>query len=91
LFISSKLAPNLEVIPNPFKSNITIAVNPKSDHTITLNIYNILGSTVLNTIKYNLSPGSKSIEADLSLLNSGLYFLVVEYDNQRYATKIRKE
>jgi hypothetical protein len=72
------------VMPNPFKDELMINVN--SDHNLTAEIYNVLGS-LERTVQ--IADGKNIINT--SELRSGIYFIKVNTGARTVTTKIIKE
>ena len=71
----------IELFPNPASSSITIYSNEKLSN-YKFRLYNIYGGRI------DLRLDSNTL--DISQLNDGVYFLVVEYGNRRITKKIIK-
>ena len=73
----------LEVYPNPSKSNISISLaNNKKIQK--LEIYNILGEKIISKINNNVSK----INLDVSSLSSGIYFIKAKTENTILSKKL---
>ncbi len=81
----SEHAQNMQVIPNPSHGKFSIHINNKVDHTIDLEIYNLLGEKIL-AIPYFKAQSTNEI--DLSESPKGIYF-VKWYDGENmYSEKM---
>lgn len=77
--------------PNPFNSNTRISFTLPSDGSITLEIINILGKTMIRENIDNLQLGENTIDLDmlkLESLSSGIYFYRISYDNVSITKKM---
>lgn len=74
---------NLRVFPNPATDNITIAIDGLNNKTATITIYDVLGNKVrsFNTSNDQLTINREGIE-------SGMYFISVITDRDRYSNKL---
>jgi len=60
--------------PNPFNPNTTIYYSIAKESFVKLNIYNLLGEVILETVKEYKNPGNYAVNINLENYNSGLYF-----------------
>ncbi len=79
----------VNVYPNPTNSNFTIDFNLESQNDARIEVYNIMGATVYNSIENGLMRDKVVI--DLSNEASGLYFLDIEFGEERITKKIMLE
>jgi hypothetical protein len=73
---------NILVFPNPATDNITIAIDG-NNKTANITIYDVLGNIVRS---YNTSNDQLTINRDG--IESGMYFITVITDNNRYSNKL---
>lgn len=66
----------VKVYPNPFENSLTIDLTNLEDHNCSINIYNVLGTLVMNK---NLTKKITSIETNLT---SGVFFYEVIMNNK---------
>jgi hypothetical protein len=67
--------------PNPFNPSTTINFSLPQAETVTLKIYNILGSEVAVLLNQNIEAGSYNVEFDARDLSSGIYFYELKAGN----------
>jgi spore germination protein YaaH len=73
--------------PNPFNSTTKFIANIPSDGFIKIQIFNILGERVRYVTKF-LVRGENEIELDFENLNSGIYLVKMEYENNFKTIKL---
>jgi len=64
---------SMNIMPNPFISNVQIVVNVSEESRTNLSIYNILGEKINDIAEENLSAGSKTYNFEADNLPPGLY------------------
>jgi hypothetical protein len=74
---------SIRVFPNPATDNITIAIDGLNNKTANITIYDVLGNTVRS---YNTSNDQLTINREG--IESGMYFITVITDNNRYSNKL---
>lgn len=82
--------PNIVVFPNPFSENATIQFEIRTNPKI-VNIYinDLIGRTIKTIVKSNNNPNGKySVDFNLSGFKQGIYFVILEIDQQKYTRKI---
>lgn len=83
--ISSK---ELNIYPNPFAGNITVAFNLESPATVTLNIFDVSGKLLLTPVNNeNLQSGQHEISVPADI-NSGAYTVEIKIGSEVYSRKI---
>jgi hypothetical protein len=86
----SILKSNISIFPNPFTSEISIAITKQNIKQGIFTIKNILGQTIfIKQENYLNNNYTKTI--DLSFLSKGIYLLDVNIDGERTVKKIVKE
>ena len=93
--ITDELALNLKVqlYPNPTKGNFNIEFNSSTKKMVLVEVYNALGSKVIDT-KYTIDIGNSIMRTSLENYNSGLYFVSIidaVGNNVIYKSRIIKE
>jgi hypothetical protein len=82
--------PSISVYPNPANETVTISGNNISADNVTIQIMDITGRILLqkvaNTYNQNLNASF-----DIKALSSGMYFVTLTTETQKFATKIVKE
>lgn len=81
---------SISISPNPFTSEISIAIQKQYYKQATFTIKGILGQTVFNKQINNIGIASKEI-IDLSKLSKGIYILDAIVDGERTVRKIVKQ
>ncbi|MEZ4888288.1 MAG: DUF5011 domain-containing protein [Chitinophagales bacterium] len=69
---------SIEMFPNPAKNHLSVRI-PDLQKVHSLQLYNLVGGLEKNWTVEELSP-QNVLQLDLSKLQSGVYFLVVDYD-----------
>jgi len=77
------------VYPNPFVDELQLSVSGATTNAL-VDVYNVLGQKIYSN---SLSPTDHFIHqtVDLSKCSSGVYFVVVDVNGQRYARKVIKK
>ncbi|MBN8704405.1 MAG: S8 family peptidase [Bacteroidetes bacterium] len=74
--------------PNPFNPTTSFYFSLPTRSNVKISVYDALGREV-REINYGMKPAGNYIETfDASQLSSGIYFYVVEFDNQRLMKKM---
>ena len=80
----------IQVYPNPFSTDLSIALNGENIHEATFSITNAVGQTIYRKEENNLATGyTKGL--DLSYLPNGIYFLEVTINGERTFKQIVKQ
>ncbi len=74
-----------EVYPNPAHNSVLININLENNKEFTIQIFDITGRCVL---KENYKNSNQTIILDISKLNTGLYFVKVQANNQSNIKKL---
>ena len=79
--------------PNPFNPDINIEFTVPDIAYINLSIYDIAGKKIKSLINRELNPGYININWDGvsdagNIISSGIYFVILEKDNERFISKI---
>ncbi len=82
---------NFQMYPNPTQNFTNISFFLENDSKVEFSVYSMSGSQVIVQDLGILYGGNQNITIDLSFLNSGVYFLIFQIDNQNYFEKIIKE
>ncbi|HOP50867.1 MAG TPA: phosphodiester glycosidase family protein [Ignavibacteriales bacterium] len=80
--LGDKISKNFVVeqnYPNPFNPTTTIKINIPEDGYLKVDIYNILGSKVMNIYDNFVNSGYKSLSVKMNNLPTGTYYYKVEY------------
>jgi len=81
----NQAGPVLKLYPNPANNQLNILVE-KTTGNVFLHVYNILGSQ-LDLIR----AGSNLVQLDLTSYSRGMYYVLLEDQNQRVVQKFIKE
>lgn len=73
--------------PNPFNPSTTIRISVKSESTIRLTVYNMLGELVSELENAKLTAGNYEYSFDRQNLTSGTYVYRLEADNEIIGTR----
>ncbi len=79
---------NLNIYPNPFNNEATIAFDLKETSKAVLNIYDIVGKNVYTNNLGNVNPGVNFIDFDGSKLDAGMYIVKLTVNGQTITKKI---
>jgi len=80
----------IEIYPNPFSAEISIATQNQNSRSILITVENILGQTLFS-IQKNMLNNAEANKIDLGFLSNGIYLLDIIIDGQRTVKKIVKE
>jgi hypothetical protein len=79
---------NLNIYPNPFNNEATIAFDLKETSTAVLNIYDIVGKNVYSNNLGTVNPGVNFVDFDGSNLEIGMYIVKLTVNNETVTKKI---
>lgn len=75
--------------PNPAKAYTTISFNMVEKNKATINVYNLLGSSVSTLSQSNeFEKGNNTISLNTSNLSSGIYYVVLEINGSKETKKL---
>lgn len=77
---------NLEVYPNPSKGNASIYFDLKENTAIKIEIYNILGTKVIDIKESNYNFGESIITLNVSNLSNGIYICKITSEGKQMAS-----
>ncbi len=80
----------IQVYPNPFSSDLSIALKGENIHEATFTITNALGQLIYKREETNLSSNYTKV-LDLSYLPGGFYFITVTQNGELFTKKVVKE
>lgn len=72
----------LQNYPNPFNPTTTIPFDLPNQGRVTLNVYDLLGRSVITLLDENVAAGHHEIQFDGSQFASGIYFYRLEFAGQ---------
>jgi hypothetical protein len=81
---------SVEVFPNPFSSLTTLAINAAKSINVSVTVINAVGKTVGQIPTQQLQPGINKINLELKDLSSGLYFCVLQSNENSEMVKLLK-
>ncbi|MGD1844134.1 MAG: T9SS type A sorting domain-containing protein [Salibacteraceae bacterium] len=85
---NSALSDKVETVyPIPAKNHLFIPVELSSNATVTVKVFDILGSEVATLIKEPHTKGQQKLKADLTELDDGHYFLTLEANGKLLSTQ----
>jgi len=73
------LASQVSMFPNPSNGKVTVTLDGNVAPELTVTVYNVLGETVVNPVKYR--AGTTTMNLDLSAQPNGLYLVKIQSDN----------
>lgn len=79
---------NINVYPNPMTDAATVSIQLSESSTVTMEVVNALGQTVLSNNLGRLDMGEQTAELNTASLKPGLYFLNVYIGQQLTTQKI---
>jgi hypothetical protein len=74
--------------PNPFAATTTVPFEVERAGPVRLSVFDVLGRRVALLVDGDMSAGAHRATLDGSRLTTGVYFVVLEADGQRQATKV---
>jgi hypothetical protein len=86
----SPTAGQLQVVPNPFTSTVTVSMNMSKADVVTCTVRALTGQALL-TRTVAPTGGPASITLDLASLAPGTYLLEMQMDGERMVRKVVKE
>ncbi len=78
----------LSIKENPCKSSSTIEYSVSKKSQVKISILNVLGNTLTIPLNRFTNEGQHSLVIDCGILNSGLYYVVLETTGERIVKKI---
>jgi hypothetical protein len=76
----------IDVYPQPAKDNLNIDIKFSHNDVSRLDLYDIQGKVLLSTV---VNQNSNNVSLDVSELNSGIYFVKVQSENNLYTKKVQ--
>ncbi len=80
-----RMSQSVKVFPNPASDKVTIAFEQPLNQPARLNLYNILGEQLMNTV---IEPGSVGVELALKSVPNGTYIAKIQVDKSEITQKI---
>jgi hypothetical protein len=81
----------VSVYPNPVKDLAKVSLNLKQNASVTVEVTNLVGQQVMSFNKGSMSAGNQTFSIDASQLSSGVYFVSVIVNGQKFTQKMVKE
>ncbi|MEI7895465.1 MAG: T9SS type A sorting domain-containing protein [bacterium] len=79
---------SVTVFPNPVKDVAKVAVTLKQNANVSVDITNLVGQQVMSLNKGAMNAGTQQFSIDASSLTSGVYFISVNVNGQKYTQKM---
>ncbi len=79
------------VYPNPFNDEITLTFDLNTDANFSYIVTDLYGKLISEKSINSLSNGNYTEVIELPLLSSGVYFITINFNNERKAIKIIKQ
>ncbi len=80
--------PVFNMYPNPASSNIELKMNMQSVSNGLISLYDLTGRRIKTFYKGRFNQGVNTMDFDVSGIGQGLYFVVVNTENQRQVKKL---
>ena len=79
---------SIKIYPNPVINGATIEFNLVKIADVTISVVNLLGSAVFSTSLGEMNRGQHTFKLDAQDLNAGIYFIVLNADNQKITKRV---
>ncbi len=79
---------SVSIYPNPVKNIAKVSLNLTQNANVTVDVTNLVGKQIMSLNKGNMSAGSQQFSIDASNLTSGIYFVTVIVNGQKYSQKM---
>ncbi|MDP1623140.1 MAG: T9SS type A sorting domain-containing protein [Bacteroidales bacterium] len=79
---------SVNVYPNPVKDFVKVNVNLKQSANVNVEVSNLIGKQVMTINKGNMSAGSQTFSVNATQLSSGIYFITVNVNGQKFTQKM---
>jgi mannan endo-1,4-beta-mannosidase len=79
---------NVSFYPNPFNPITTLKIFLKTSTSISIELFSVLGKSVMKMEKHGLSLGENYIRLDAGELNSGVYLVKITANAEVFVKKI---
>lgn len=79
---------SVSVYPNPVKDVAKVSLNLKQNANVSVGLTNLVGQQILSLNKGNMTTGLQQFSIDASSLSSGVYFLTVRVNGQKFTQKM---
>jgi len=78
----------ITVYPNPVKDVAKVSMNLKQNANVSVDLTNLVGQQILSLNKGYMTTGLQQFSIDASSLSSGVYFLTVRVNGQKFTQKL---
>ena len=79
---------SVSVYPNPVKDIATVSLTLNQSSNVTVGVTNLVGQQVMSLNKGSMSAGTTQFNLDASNLTSGVYFVTVLVNGQKFTQKM---
>ncbi len=79
---------SLNVYPNPVRDRATVSISLNKSASVSIELTNLLGQQVMSMNKGTMNAGPQQFNIDASSLSSGVYFITVRANGQKYTQKM---
>jgi hypothetical protein len=79
---------SVTLYPNPVKDLAKVSVNLKQSADVSVELTNLVGQRVISQNKGNMNAGFQQFSIDASSLSSGVYFMTVRVNGQKFTQKM---
>jgi len=80
--------PVIRILPNPAEDFTVINLTLSDESTVLVTLTDATGREIIKIADERMNKGSHSRNIDLSGMNSGIYFIVVETSGRKYSRKL---
>ncbi|MEN3322771.1 LamG-like jellyroll fold domain-containing protein [Mariniflexile soesokkakense] len=80
--------PIIEIVPNPMESYGLLKYKLAESSNISIKLINIYGAEIANVFEGFKSAGTHELEITRNNINTGMYFVVINYMNKNFAQKM---
>ncbi len=79
---------SVAIYPNPVQDVAKVSVNLNQSSSVTVTVSNLVGQQVMSMNKGTMTAGSQQFTIDASNLKSGVYFVTVLVNGEKYTQKM---
>ncbi len=79
---------SVSIYPNPVKDIAKVSLNLNKNSNVTVDVTNLVGKQVMSLNKGTMTAGSQQFSIDASNLTTGIYFVTVSVNGQKYTQKM---
>lgn len=77
-----------QIYPNPARDEVTLDFNLSTSQNVSIKLFDTLGQEAITITETNLDAGNHSQIVDISTLNNGIYFCIIESEEGRVVKKL---